>query len=1120
MQNFIKLHYAITIDTGNPLLNDPNIGLDNGVLRYISDGYTITTDTYEDLSPVTGVWNKNLLVKEGIKTSSTNIDIITNGNYAFLANIEVELTDVNVLHKSILTMDELYVIGKPLKFYIIINKKWYSRGVFSVSEYQFNGKTFKWVAKDLNNSDNKGVPNTNFGYNQSMMIPVEENVVALISKKFFKNYEPTEKTLSPFNYVRQDGYDINSVDAYYVGSHPNSKAIIENKETSYFIRLNGYYPTIKENMYLSFEGNNQLHLITKVELLEELSRHTVQTDISVIIDDIVQFTQITIQEAITDILDETQFFGWQPKGVTTDIIFNTEKYLDTTSLINIYEKGLYFPPIEGGYTIVDGQIQVRTSDGAVIWVDVVENADTSVTIKNTKYVATKLPKSIKYYGGTGNDTFSKNLNTGNAQHVERYVKQKISIPNDLNADGQYTTFGEFRYHYFLLEFDDDVIEMNPFIIANSMVDAREIWEIGWRGYQDNQPDKAIFFSQGFLTGLGYTTYYSPIVNDDYKAMNSLYRTLTVDAFTITDDVQFGMMPLLNNEASFIVPNVRSRWNYERSNELIATYVKSVPTTNIPLTSITTSASCVSTYSELQSWKTFFNTATQNNYPVAKIIDYVPNSPITSSKRIMLRLSSENFETGADDTEVLFVYDGITHPYQIDLNKLIIGVNSIGVYKEYTITSLADVSVQTHVSATDTIPKILDYLTSATTPTNLPYRDGWFVGGQTTQDENNFDLIQQILKSSFLGGYTNRNGESVFIDWITSLNLDYSLTTDNIIDGSISDMKLSPIEKCYNEVTIKYNLINNEYTKEIGVYHVDADQFPSEYSYTNDVWGDEYDTRGQQFLWFTEYLTDPQFVEVSRALSPDIIDAFANNPYDKYKMTLNVTAGEISFSNVRLWSVGTTHNDYTYDVINQIINVPSLSASTVSSIATNQTETGYEWQNYVTGIPSYPDSRALWNKFHTCWMINQRIRLAPTDITDLKMAVDLNSYYNSVDYDFYSEYAYSYANIFGEWATLQKLQLSCSIPITEEFIMMELLDRIRFADPLVTPTSGDYGYGWITSIGVDPYKGQMKIGICFEPRFMSNIPPFCSNYIEKYDNIDWIVETGNPADDNIVEPCQG
>ena len=119
-----KKHYALEIVTDGTV-NIPSIGLYDGVFRYVTDNYDTTGATYEEGGSVLGTWERDLLKRNGVSIPPQKIDIITGGDYSFLSSVNFTLVNVNEIHRTISSTEDLYIIGAIMKVYVVINDVFY-----------------------------------------------------------------------------------------------------------------------------------------------------------------------------------------------------------------------------------------------------------------------------------------------------------------------------------------------------------------------------------------------------------------------------------------------------------------------------------------------------------------------------------------------------------------------------------------------------------------------------------------------------------------------------------------------------------------------------------------------------------------------------------------------------------------------------------------------------------------------------------------------------------------------------------------------------------------------------------------------------------------------------------
>jgi hypothetical protein len=112
----------------------------------------------------------------------------------------------------------------------------------------------------------------------------------------------------------------------------------------------------------------------------------------------------------------------------------------------------------------------------------------------------------------------------------------------------------------------------------------------------------------------------------------------------------------------------------------------------------------------------------------------------------------------------------------------------------------------------------------------------------------------------------------------------------------------------------------------------------------------------------------------------------------------------------------------------------------------------------------------------------------------------------------SIYMERYLDLLLDWTTYPKYQVNFDLPITTETITYDIMQQIRFSDPIITPDLGEYGEGWITSLSVNTKNSKISCQITFTPNFFV-IPAMkqCGVIIEDQYNVDYINEDANNVD---------
>jgi hypothetical protein len=113
------------------------------------------------------------------------------------------------------------------------------------------------------------------------------------------------------------------------------------------------------------------------------------------------------------------------------------------------------------------------------------------------------------------------------------------------------------------------------------------------------------------------------------------------------------------------------------------------------------------------------------------------------------------------------------------------------------------------------------------------RSDWHVGRQISKQEKTFDYIKDLCKQSFVCLTPSRTGKRLLGAWLDKTDTDATFDNSTIIDGSIKNMKLTPISSLFNSFDIQYgwNPGQDKYDKIFFIHKVeeDLDDLPADFS---------------------------------------------------------------------------------------------------------------------------------------------------------------------------------------------------------------------------------------------------------------------------------------------------
>lgn len=162
-----NVNYAVVINTGTTI-TDENIGMYNGIIRFVTDRYVVTDDTYEDTTLVGNqlYWYKNFISKDGLSNAGSQINIEVGGDYAYLQGFDVKLVNMTptgtpyhlTIGSEYMQQNGVYPIGSDIQMYVIIDKIWYARYGGIVTDTVIDDEYFKFVCEDKNIKEYKLLP--------------------------------------------------------------------------------------------------------------------------------------------------------------------------------------------------------------------------------------------------------------------------------------------------------------------------------------------------------------------------------------------------------------------------------------------------------------------------------------------------------------------------------------------------------------------------------------------------------------------------------------------------------------------------------------------------------------------------------------------------------------------------------------------------------------------------------------------------------------------------------------------------------------------------------------------------------------------------------------------------
>ena len=162
--------------------------------------------------------------------------------------------------------------------------------------------------------------------------------------------------------------------------------------------------------------------------------------------------------------------------------------------------------------------------------------------------------------------------------------------------------------------------------------------------------------------------------------------------------------------------------------------------------------------------------------------------------------------------------------------------------------------------------------------------------------------------------------------------------------------------------------------------------------------------------------------------------------------------------------------------------------------------------YVEGLASYATGKYLWDICHASWSQTKVIKSTPENLSKAYWFFDPALFYNlSSKACPINSAPFMYLQKSVLWRTQQKRKTEFSIPMTSNFVQLELLDYVSFTDSIYTNSTTLYG--WITKMAYNLNKDEIDIELTLLPYD----PAESGVIIETGDAPDTITESGSQTD---------
>lgn len=357
------------------------------------------------------------------------------------------------------------------------------------------------------------------------------------------------------------------------------------------------------------------------------------------------------------------------------------------------------------------------------------------------------------------------------------------------------------------------------------------------------------------------------------------------------------------------------------------------------------------------------------------------------------------------------------------------------------------------------------------------RKDWFFGRALLDQKKSEEYYKEILSQAFLIGSVSPTGNLSVKAWREETTPAASFTSANIMQGTLGQMKLTPMGKVYNDFLIRYdwNPGAGKYNKQIFVTNVDKPAFPAATAVS----------LGAFSVSFTSFAVGfGRYVVI-------------------YSFTTTLPHGRATGDYVRL-----TGNTEDYNFSHEI-TVTGANAFLAAFLRTGEPDSepstsglleyvdpDLEWKQYVGGIESYDVAKALWDDCRASYVITKTVNRLPRDLGDCPWFIDpyakdaadryiwsTDGTQSGLDLDVGDEHpAVFYLRNLVAWTTRQKEQIDFEVIDNSSHSALQIGSCVEFNDAKLT--GGVALTGWIHEKTQIPRTNKLperfRFGVTLEP----------------------------------------
>lgn len=362
------------------------------------------------------------------------------------------------------------------------------------------------------------------------------------------------------------------------------------------------------------------------------------------------------------------------------------------------------------------------------------------------------------------------------------------------------------------------------------------------------------------------------------------------------------------------------------------------------------------------------------------------------------------------------------------------------------------------------------------------RSNWLIGRTLVEKKNSEEWYKELCAQGFLLATMSPEGKVGVKAWLEDTTAVATFDSSNIIEGTLGQMTLTPMQKMYNDLLIRYdwNPGAGKFNKQIAVTKVDKPAFPD-----SDQIVDQAITDLGVFTMEAVNLVTLGGVLYSKfkATTTDVHNLSTGD----YVRLIGNTDG-FSFTPTQV-SVESTTVFYVY-VQSYPTSNPS-STGTLSKVDITQ----LAWKTYVTGIENYATAQALWEQCHDSYLVTKAVRKLPQELGDCYWYFDNyaknpgGGYIWSDDggvtcnLDFGDEHSAVYfTQWLTTWAPWQKKQNTFEVIDSATYSALKIGTPVNLNDAKLT--GGVDLLGWIhekTQLpATDKLPHRFRFGVTFRP----------------------------------------